>query len=143
MSTSYKIVGVVLLVAVLGSVLMHGAAIAAPTAQTCNPLSGCVLRENGSNARWWADSWHKGRCNSQTDQDWIVTYRTDNDTWRRADISKMRFYAAWWSKVAVYSWAGKAQVEDATTPGITLCIGSGRGLITGNDIKGTWVWLKP
>jgi Radical SAM superfamily/4Fe-4S single cluster domain len=79
------------------------------------------------------------------EEDWIVTYNTDNETWRDAanDPSGIRFYAAEWSKYRYYPWAGKAQAEDSTPPGIVLCLGTGGGTITENDVKGTWVWLKP
>jgi len=130
---------------ILVTVLLAGLVVpasAAPLQDTCNPLSGCVLRENGSNARWWADSWIKGTCGSGAGN-WIVTYKTDNTTWRKADISKMRFYAAWYSDYILYPWAGKAQVVDNQTPGIVLCLGSGSGLMNSLDVKGTWVWLKP
>ena len=112
---------------------------AAPLQQGCNPLSGCVLRESGDRARWWANSWRRGTCGTGANN-WIVTYNTDNSTWRNADISKMRFYAAGWSGYRYYPWAGQAQVIDNKTPGIVLCLG---GILGPNDVRGTWVWLKP
>jgi hypothetical protein len=138
---SKRLTSVVLLIAVLSLTLSMSAS-AAPLRATCNPLSGCVVRENGSNARWWADSWYKGTCGSGSGN-WIVTYKTDNTTWRNADISKMRYYAAWWSKYVLYPWAATAQVVDNKTPGIVLCLGSAAGLTTSSDVSGTWVWLKP
>jgi hypothetical protein len=106
----------------------------------CDPASGCVLRESGSNAQWWADSWHKAKCTGHNEEDWVVTYKTDNDTWRTADVSRVRFYAAWWSKARWWKWSGKLQAEDNVLPGITLCVS---GVLSSNDIQGTYVWLKP
>lgn len=103
---------------------------------SCNATSGCVMREKGDNARWWADSWAKGRCTGQSDEDWIVTYNTDNSTWKNANPVNIRFYAAWWSGALTYPWSAKAQVEDGMPPGITLCLGS---KLSENDIRGTWV----
>ena len=114
---------------------------ASVAAQACSPASGCVLKQNGTNARWWADSWRRGRCQSQSDNDWIVTYRTDNQTWRNANPSRIRFYAAGWSKVSWYWWVDRAQANDGVPPGISLCFGGNS--FSANDVSGTWVWLTP
>jgi hypothetical protein len=109
---------------------------------SCEPGSGCVLRENGVGA-WWADSATRGRCRGHSDQDWRVFYRTDNDSWRRADISKIRFGAASWSRVS-WAWpvgSSQAQADDIQPPGITLCFGGSRYSLS--DVMGTYVRLRP
>lgn len=126
---------------VLVVVLFLVGTLCASAGPPCNPASGCVKRKNGGNAQWWADSWRKGRCTEGSgDIDWIVTYNTDNSTWRDADISKMHFGAAWWSGARYYPWSGKAQVIDNDPPGIRICLGSN---LQWWDVKGTYVWIEP
>jgi len=111
------------------------------SAADCVPSTGCVPKENGVGA-WWADSISKGQCAGQSDQDWKVFYRTDNSYWLRADINKIRFGAADWSKVN-WPWpigATQAQADDIQPPGITLCFGSH---FSEDDLKGTYVRLQP
>ena len=108
--------------------------------QSCNPASGCVQRENGTNARWWADTVRRGRCGGQSDRDWIAFYRTDNQTWRNANPSRVRYYAANWSKVSWPGFGNQAAATDGVPAGITLCFGGTR--FTENDVRGTWVWLR-
>ncbi len=108
----------------------------------CHPIHGCVVRENGTNARWWADSAVRGRCGGQSDQDWIVKYRVDNDTWKRANPDRIRFYAASWSRVS-WGWpfgSSKAATTDPYPPSVTLCFGGNR--YSKDDVMGTWIWLK-
>lgn len=113
----------------------------AAAANECRPTGGCVPRENGSNARWWADSAVKGRCGSQTDTDWLVTYKVDNSTWRRADPDKIRFYASEWSMI-LWPWpvgSTKAATTDPRPPGVTLCFS---GPYPKSHVMATWIWLK-
>lgn len=110
----------------------------APQPRVCNPASGCVLKENGTNARWWADSAVKTTCGSGANN-WLVTYNTNNDTWRRlADFTRIRFYASSWS---VQWLTSSAQIPDHRPPVITLCFGGNR--FSYNDVMSTWVWIRP
>jgi len=106
-------------------------------APACAPTSGCVLMESGTNARWWPDSVKKAKCANQKDTDWLVTYKTDNQTWRKADPNKIRIYSDnWWARTKI---RGQAQIQDPYPPGITLCIG---GSLSESEAKSVWVWLK-
>ncbi len=117
---------------------------AAPSADgACILPNGCILRESGSNAQWWADSWYKGTCRGHTGMDWIVTYKVNNTQWRTADQSKVRFYAAWWSAAQWWKWANQVQVENNSLTdggGIIICLS---GVLSSNDVKGTYLWRKP
>lgn len=129
------------LVAVL-SVWLAATGSASAHSDVCHPIHGCVVREYGTRARWWADSAVKGRCAGQSDQDWIVSYKVDNSTWRSANPDSIRFYAADWSKVS-WGWpwgSPKAATTDPYPPGVKLCFGGTR--YTKNDVMGTWIWLK-
>lgn len=111
----------------------------------CTLPTGCIKREKGSDAQWWADSWYKGTCRDHKpgSQDWIVNYKVDNNEWKNADQSKVRFYAANWSKARWWKWTGKLQVEKnalSSGGGITLCMS---GVLSENDVKGTYLWRKP
>jgi hypothetical protein len=113
------------------------------TSVACILPNGCIQRESGSNAQWWADSWYKGTCRGHTGQDWIVTYKVNNTQWRNADQSKVRFYAASWSLARYWKWAGQMQVENnslSSGGGIKICLS---GVLGSNDVKGTYLWLKP
>jgi hypothetical protein len=132
-----------LLAAATAMALALGAMVTgAGTAQAaaCIPSQGCVPHEDGVGA-WWADSVKRGKCTGQSDNDWLVFYKTDNSWWRRGKIDNIRFGAASWSKV---DWpvigSGSAQAEDVVPPGITLCFGGKR--YSENDVKGTYVRLK-
>jgi hypothetical protein len=143
MSTT-KFVSVVAVLLILLTVGVAGSvAQAAPLSATCILPNGCIPRESGTNAQWWADSWSKGTCRGHTGQDWIVTYKVNNNQWRQADQSKVRFYAAWWSVARWWKWAGQVQVENNSLSnggGIKICLS---GVLTSNDVKGTYLWLKP
>lgn len=103
----------------------------------CTPSTGCVLVEEGTNARWNPDSWKKGKCLSQTDEDWIVTYDADDDMWRSADISTIRVWSD--EKPARAKIGGKIQVNEPRSPTVELCL-SGR--LTEGEVKSVWIWLK-
>ena len=136
-----------LLITLMATGVFIAVAQAAPLAGTsCTLNSGCILRESGSNAQWWADSWKKGICRGhdpKNGQDWIVTYKVNNNDWKKADPSKVRFYAASWSAAQWWKWAGQQQVENnslSSGGGITICLS---GVLSSNDIKGTYLWRKP
>ena len=134
---------IAILIILLATGFTDTTAQAAPTAVACTLPSGCILREAGSNAQWWADSWRKGTCRGHSGQDWIVTYKVNNNDWKRADQSKVRFYAASWSLARYWKWAGQIQVENnflASGGGITVCLS---GVLSANDVKGTYLWRKP
>lgn len=132
---------VALTLAMLGSMTFLASGVSAHT-DVCHPIHGCMERENGTNARWWADSATKGRCGGQSDQDWIVKYKVDNSTWKSANPDKIRFYAANWSKVS-WPWpygSTKAATTDPYPAGVTVCFGGNR--YNKDDVMGTWIWLK-
>lgn len=107
----------------------------------CIPTSGCMLREDGSNDRWWADDWHRGRCgNGQTDTDWLVTYNVDRGPWLSVDPNSIRYSAFAWQSFVRLDPRGRAQVEDPSPPTITLCFG---GSFSESAVMQTWVWIKP
>ena len=132
-----------LLVLLCALMPMATPAAAATTHSDCTYSGGCVLRQSGTNAQWWADSWQRGHCrNHPADQrnDWLVTYRTNNSNWRNASPSRVRFYAAWWSAVKYNPLSWHSQAEGSSLPGITLCFGHEFSV---NDVRGTYVWLTP
>ena len=104
----------------------------------CQPASGCVPKEKGTNAGWWATSWYKassGTCAG----DWVVTYST---TWWKSEWwPRVRVWAADWSKISWPLYSGShVQALDGVPPSIVLCFGA---RFSENDIKGTYVWLTP
>jgi hypothetical protein len=141
MKYSNKLILTSLLVLIL---LIPITATSVQASSTCTLQNGCILRENGSNSQWWADSWRKGTCRDHpaNSQDWIVTYKVNNNTWRNADPTKVRFYAAWWSLAQIWKWSDMVQVENnalARGGGITICLS---GVLRDTDVKGTYLWLK-
>ena len=133
------VIAILLIVGISGSNVE-----AAPSsAVACILPNGCIPRESGSNAQWWADSWRKGYCPGHTSRDWIVTYRVNNSSWRNADQSKVRFNAAWWSLASYWKWTGQVMVINNSLRsggGITVCLS---GVLSANDVKGTYLWRKP
>ena len=133
-------------VASVGGIVAAESELSAPlTDASCTYPTGCILREAGSNAQWWADSWDKGTCRDHPagSQDWIVTYKVNNDQWRNADQSKIRFYAAVWSAAWFWKWADELQVEDnvlSSGGGIKVCLS---GVLFPIDVQGTYLWLQP
>ncbi len=133
----------------LMSSLLAGTAFAFPSsvlAKQSSHLSGgvTIYREVGGPLRAEASSWHLGKCTSQTEKDWIVTYKVKKNKkqWANAETSQLRFYASGSSLVRWYPGLYTAYVKKASPSGVTLCISSGNGLIKASDIKGTWVWLE-
>ena len=143
-----RIGSIFVMLTILAAVAVTPVSQAAPLKASNCSLPGCIVREAGNNAQWWADSWTKGTCRDHPrgSQDWIVTYKVNNNQWKRADQSKVRFYAAGWSK-ASWSWNWKSsqvQVENDSLPsgdGITICLSG--SVFNSNDIKGTYLWRKP
>jgi hypothetical protein len=134
-------------VAIAGGIAAAEADLAAPlTGASCTYLTGCILREEGSNSQWWADSWERGICRDHDPskgEDWIATYNVNNDQWRNADPSKIRFYAAVWSAYWFWKWANELQVEDnvlSSGGGIKVCLS---GDLPSIEVKGTYLWLQP
>lgn len=115
------------------------AAASSPSAKL-NGGGGSVDREYGTANRWWATSAQKGVCRGHTSQDWIVYYSTNNNTWRRADIAKVR----WWSGyVPLLATTPSAQVEVnalSSGGGLKLCL---HGTFSKSAVMNSWVWLKP
>ena len=142
------ILGSALLLTLLAVGLFIAKVQAAPTTDTtCTLTSGCILRESGSNAQWWADSWDSVYCRDhdpKKGQDWIVNYKVNNDDWRAADPTKVRFYAAYWSGYWFWKWSNKVQVENTYSlpsgGGITVCLS---GVLSSNSVKGTYLWRQP
>ena len=103
----------------------------------CVASQGCIQRRNGTNNRWWADSWYRGTCTNQSDEDWIVTYNTDNQIWQSANRDDIR-YMVYPIGIINPSTFGQAQMEDNTPPNIVLCLSGG---LSEFAIKKSWVWL--
>ena len=108
----------------------------------CITSQGCVLVEQGTNARWYPDATENAPCISQNDKDWKVTYKTDDDTWRNADISTIRVFSdneSALNKITKNGTTNRVQINDPQPPSIELCL-SGR--LTVDELKTVWVWLK-
>ena len=133
-----------LVVVILLFLLVTGSVATVVTAAdvACILPNGCIPREAGSNAQWWADSVRWGTCRGHTGQDWIVTYKVNNSQWIYADQSKVRFYAPWWSGYRYWKWSGRVQVENnalSSGGGISVCLS---GALLSGDAKETYLWLK-
>jgi hypothetical protein len=102
-----------------------------------------IIREAGGQPRAWASSWHLGKCTSQTQKDWIVTFKfkTAKTQWAKATASQVKFYALPSSLIMWYPGLNTAYIKAANAGGITLCIPSGNGAIEADDIREMWVWL--
>jgi hypothetical protein len=117
------------------------APVAAPQPAPCLPRNSCVTLEYGTNQQWTANQVRLGQCTNQTDQDWIVTYNTNAGEWaQNPDLSRIRFYSDHWYLKEIKN---RAQAEDISPPGITLCIARGEFLVGEDDAWLTWVWLTP
>jgi hypothetical protein len=103
----------------------------------CQPSSGCVLLEEGKNAKSFPTSWKKDVCPNHTDQDWVVIYNLDGDAWRNADVNDIRIYSD--SSPARNKIGETAQVNEPVIPNASLCL-SGR--LSEEEAKSVWIWLK-
>jgi len=144
MGKTFRIlIGILVVLFAIGVATIGVRATSISASTACTLPNGCILREHGENARWWADSVRRGTCRGHTGKDWIVTYRVNNRRWRNADQTKVRFYAAWWSLARWWKWTGKVQVEDnslSSGGGITICLS---GILPESHVKGTYLWIKP